>query len=796
MSDLFRHLRHAGRSLRRSPDFALSAALTLAVCIGANVAVFSMVDTLLLRPLPFPDAGRLVMIEKGGARGPNMLRLDVAPWMREMRAFSSVGLFTAGTLNLSGGIEPVHLKAAMVSPGFFAVLGIAPALGRTLRAEDHEKGGAYAVVLSDGLWKRMFGADPSVAGRMVQVNGRLTLVVGVMPPGFGFPDGSELWAPATIAETPFLGGLRQDFIARLRPEATVAQARAEGLMAGRQNIPKAPPTYSFDVVPLHDVLAGPIRPTLLLFLAAVAVVLLVGCANVANLVLARLTGRKAEMAVRAALGAGRMAIMSQALVEILLVALAGGLLGLLLAKASLSTLLALLPPDVAGLDRVAIDARAAGVALALSLASMLLVGLPAARIGRVELHEATRGAGQGLRTGHRYLPRVFAVAQMALAVLLSAGAALVGKSFVQLANADPGFQPRHVLTMSVSMMNRPYRAEPGVTPKERAARERARILGGYREILDRLRSVPGVESAAAVNGLPMNLRLPMRAPVRTEGAGPVLSTYRAATRGYFSTMKIPLIAGEDFADPPADRRTVIVSRGLARRLWGKDWRPGSRVQLWDDGPWADVIGVVGDVRSAGLEVEAPPEVYEPHSATQWPVMSLAVRTAGDPAALAGALREQIRSAAPSVPVFQVQPMERVVGSMLARRRASMLVLGLFAACAVLLAGVGVYGVSSYLVGLRTREFGIRLALGAGKRQVLREVLQRSAIDSAIAAVLGIAGAIALSRLLTSFLVNVAPTDPAVLALTCIALVAVGLAGSFVPARRASSVDAAITLRTE
>jgi len=800
MSDVLRHVRHALRSLRRSPVFTLSAILTLAVCIGANVAVFSTVDRLLLRPLPYPDADRIVLLEKGAAFGRNMLRMDVAPWVRDMRAFSSVGLFTSGTLNLAGGGEPEHVKATMVSPGFFAAIGLRPTVGRVLRAEDHEKGGAYAAVLSDRLWRRMFGADRSLPGRTILVNGRSTVVAGVMPPGFDFPDRSDLWVPATIAETPFIGGLRFRFIARLRPEATVAQARAEGEVAGRRNLTSLPRTYSFDVVPLQEVLSGPIRPTLLLFLAAVALVLLIGCANVTNLVFARVTARRAEMAIRAALGAGRSALIRQALVEIGLVSLAGGVAGLALAKTSLSTFLALMPADVAGLDRVGVDARAAAFALALSMVATLLVGLlPAWRIGRMDLQETTRGTGHGLRTGRRYLPRIFVVAEMALALVLSAGAALLVRSFVQLANVGPGLQPQHVLTMTVSTMNRTYRQEPGLSPTERSQMEFRRSVGTYRQILERVRSIPAVDDAAAINDLPMDARLPMRAEVRSENVGPILSMRRIVTPGYFSTMKIPIVAGQDFSDQAADHPTVIISRNLAHRLWGRDWTAGGRVHLLDspDEPWWEVIGVAGDVRSVGPEHDAPPEVYLRFGDGAWdPVMSIVVRAKGDPRQIAGAVRDEIRAASPSAPVYRVRPMPEVVAATIAVHRTSMLVLGLFAACAVLLAAMGVYGVTSYLVGLRTREFGVRVALGARSTQVLGAVLRQGAIDAAIAASIGVAGALALGRVMKSFLVNVAPTDPLVLAATSVGLVAIGIISSLAPARRAASVDPALTLRAE
>ena len=602
MSDVLRHVRHALRSLGRSPVFTLSAILTLAVCIGANVAVFSTVDQLLLRPLPYPDADRIVLLKKGAAFGRNMLRMDVAPWVRDMRAFSSVGLFTSGTLNLAGGGEPEHVKATMVSPGFFAAIGLRPTLGRVLRTEDHEKGGAYAAVLSDRLWRRMFGADRNLPGRTILVNGRSTLVAGVMPPGFDFPDRSELWVPATIAETPFIGGLRFRFIARLRPEATVAQARAEGEVAGRRNLTSLPRTYSFDVVPLQEVLSGPIRPTLLLFLAAVALVLLVGCVNVTNLVFARMTARRAEMAIRAALGAGRSALIRQALVEIGLVSLAGGVAGLALAKASLATFLALMPADVAGLDRVGVDVRAAAFALALSMVATLLVGLlPAWRIGRIDFRRPPGGPATGCVPG-----------------IATCRASSSSRRWRWHSCCRPA--PRSWSELRATGQRRPRPAaaarpdddrlddEPHLPAGTRALAHRSgslmeqrRSVGTYRQILERVRSMPAVEDAAAINDLPMDARLPMRAEVRIENVGPILSMRRIVTPRYFSTMKIPIVAGQDFSDQATDHPTVIISRNLAHRLWGRDWTAGGRVHLLDspDEPWWEVIGVVGDVRIRG-----------------------------------------------------------------------------------------------------------------------------------------------------------------------------------------------------
>jgi putative ABC transport system permease protein len=794
--DMLRHLRFAVRSLRRSPAFTLSAVLTLALCMGANVAVFSIVDTLLVRPLPYADAHQLVLIEKGAAWGPDHLRLDAARWIHEMRSFSSVGLFATGTLNLGGGDEPVHLKAAMVSPGFFAALGINPVLGRTLQADDHAKGGAYAVVLGHNAWRRFFAGDRSVPGRTVTINGRPTLVVGVMPPGFDFPDASEVWVPATLAETPFYGAVRGRFIARMRPGVTPEQARTEGERAAHENMTKLPSTYQFLVVPLAEVLYGPIRPALLLFLAAVAGVLLIGCANVANLVLARMNTRKGELAIRAALGAGRAALVGQALVEIAAVALVGAVLGLALAKLSLATLLSLMPPDVPGLERAGVDARAAVFALGLSLLAVLLVGLvAAARMGRLDLRNTGSGSAREVPARHRRLPRALVIGEMALAILLSSGAALLARSFFQLANVHPGFEPQRVLTMTLSTMNRTYRTSPGISAVEAAKIENDRVVKAYREITERILSVPGVEQAAAADRLPMNDRLPMKVTFEDDGRE-IQAVIRCVTPGFFSTMKIPLVAGRDFSAAGDGGAAVIVSRNLARRLWGKDWVPGQRLRFRRDGPGVEVIGVAGDVRSLGPEQPPPFELYEPHVADPFPVMSLAVRTRIDPRALTAPIREQIRSVDPSVPVFRVQTMERVMGAMLAPRRTSMLVLGLFAACAVLLAATGVYGVTSYVVGQRTREFGIRLALGARASQVLAGVVRQSALDAAIAAVLGLAGALALGRLLKSFLVNVAPTDPLVLGVTALALVAIGVASSLAPAFRASSVDPATTLRGE
>jgi len=396
---------------------------------------------------------------------------------------------------------------------------------------------------------------------------------------------------------------------------------------------------------------------------------------------------------------------------------------------------------------------------------------------------------------YRRLPRVLVIGEMALAILLSSGAALLARSFFQLSSVDPGFDPQRVLTMTVSMMSRTYRASPGISAEEAAKVENNRVVKAYREITERIASVPGVDQAAAADRLPMNDRLPMKVTFEDDG-NEIQAVIRYVTPGFFSTMKIPLLAGRDFSPAGDGGPAVIVSRNLARRLWGKDWVPGQRLRVRAGGPQLEVIGVAGDVRSLGPEQPPPFELYQPHSANPYPVMSLAVRACTDPRALAAAIREQIRAVDPSVPVFRVQTMEQVVGAMLAPRRTSMLVLGLFASCAVLLAATGVYGVTSYLVGQRTREFGIRLALGARASHVLAGVVRQSALDAAIAAILGLAGALALGRLLKSFLVNVAPTDPLLLGVTALALVAIGVASSLAPAFRASSADPAITLRVE
>lgn len=801
--------RHGLRTLARTPGFSAAAVLALALGIGATTVIFSVVDAVLLRPLPYDRPERLAVVLH---RGTN----PVAPanffdWRREASSFERMGAAEAWSPNVAGGDQPEKVDAVRVTADVLPLLGVRPLLGRVFLPDEEQPGREHVVVLGYRLWQRRYAGDESVLGRTVTLDGTPYTITGIMPPGFAFPPfwstGAELWAPLPLAER--AANRRAQSLrvfARLKDGIGLERARAEmATIAAR--LEQSYPGTNRQVVAraLDDIVVGNVRAALLVLLGAVGFLLLISCANVAHMLLARAAARHKEIALRVALGASRARMIRQLLTESLVLALAGGAAGVGLAAAGLRALMAAGPARLPRLETVALDGRVLAVTIAVSVLTGIVFGLaPALQASRRDLTESLREGERGstVGTGHHRLRRVLMGSELALALVLLVGAGLMIRTFAALRGIDPGFQPGHVLTGVVSVTG----AKAGEPARRRAF---------YAEVLEQVRALPGVVSAGAINHLPLAGDTwgfgfhveghPLPAPGDMPGA-----TYRVVMPGYFRTMGLPILRGRDFVDrddleAPA---VVIVNEWLAERYWPGVDPVGRRMTLGEPGPDATWLTVVGIARNAVRgEWAATPdeEVYLPllqsrsyleSTRPQYSFLTLVVRTAGDPAALSPALRAAVRAADASVSLSSVQTMDAVVAQSTSSPRFYLLLLGTFAAVALAMAAVGIYGVTSYSVARRTNEIGIRMALGAKPADVLRLVMGEAAAVAAAGAIAGMVAALALSRLMAGLLYGVAATDPTTFAAVCAVLTLVALAATYVPARRAAGVEPLAALRCE
>ncbi len=805
MNTLFQDVRYAFRSLRKSPGFAAAAIATLALGIGANAAVFSLVRGVLLRPLPFPEPERLVAIaesnrEKGWgtitASPPNFF-----DWQSESRSFSAMGAYTTTAATLTGRGEPEQLNATVATAGFFPALAVAPQLGRAFGEAETVRGNERAVVLSHGLWMRRFGGDPGIVGGAIQLDGEPHTVLGVMPPGFRFPeDGADLWAP--LAFGPELSTQRGahylNVVARRRSDAPLGEARAEIRSIAdrlRARYPRSNEGYTAVVTPLSETLVGDVRPALLILLAAVGLVTLIACANVANLLLIRASRRGAEMAIRTALGAGRLRLARQLLTESLVLALAGAAAGLALASGSLDLVLRLAPANVPRLSEVRIDAGVLAFTAAWTLAAAVVFGLApalsAVRSGPMRGLRAT-GADAASGRGAVRLRRVLVAGQVAIALVLLVGAGLLVKSLTRLSAVDPGFRAENVLAFDVTLPEKRY-------PDEARQAQFTELL------LARMRALPGTRSAGAVFGLPltgMSFSSSMRIDGAPEGSDEPSAQLRVASADYFRTLGIPLLAGRIFG--PEDRsgapHAILVSASGAKKLWPQGNALGRRVRFGarpgETRIEGEIVGIVGDVRDDELGVGPVPEFYASLAQAPTSFFHVAIRTAGPPGRLADAVRSEVRRLDPDLVVNGLSSLGEIVSRSVARPRFTARLLLLFAGMALALSAVGIYGVIAFAVAQRTREIGIRMALGADRVEVRRLVLADGMRLVLGGLVVGVAGALGASRLLTGLLFEVQPADPATHAGVSLILIAVALAACWIPARRASRVEPMAALRSE
>jgi len=815
MKALLQDLRYACRLLLRSPGFTLLAALTLALGIGANAAIFSVANSVLLKPLPYRDSGRL-MIVYSQFLGLGFDRFWVDPmeftdYKRWNRSFQSLGAYTTGEVNVSGRGEPVRADAARVSAGLFTTLGVDAQVGHYFSAADDLPNTEKVVVLSDGLWRRAFAADPAIVGRRIKVDGDDRTVAGVMPPGFTIGNERvEVWVP--LALDPAKPGNRGShylyMVGRLKPDVSLAQARGEidGLIARwKRELPDThtpdPKEHRLIVKPLLDDLVGEIRPKIRLLMGAVGLVLLIACVNVANLLLARAEARQKEVAVRTALGAPRGRLIRQFLTESVVLALLGGVFGLLLAYLGVKAIVAANLESIPRAGEIGLDSRSILFTLGISLLTGLLFGLAPALHSRAGSFFASLKEG-GQRTtagsGRQWLRRVLVVAEVAFAAMLVIGGGLLIRSFWLLQKVDPGFDPKGVLALQVSLPKTVY-AKP------------EQVTGFYQRLLDRLSHLPGAASVAAVSGLPPNRPVnandtDFESVPRTETGPPHNVDYwQFVSRDYFKTMGIRLVDGRSFAptDAKGSAGVVVINQTMAKLFWPKRSPLGDRIKSsGDKDPWLTVVGVVADVKQGGLDHKTGTEIYFLQDQAQESVgdvprtMYLVLRTPGDPMSLASAARSEIRRLDPTLPVANVQTMTKAVYESVGQPRFIAFLVLIFAIVALTLAAVGIYGVLAYMVELRTREIGVRMALGAQAAQVLQMILSQGAWLVGSGLVLGVLGALALRRALASVLFGVAPNDPGIFAGVLVVLALVGFTACYLPAHRATRVDPLVALRRD
>ena len=801
---LAQDLRRGFRNLAKSPGFAAAAIVVLALGIGANTAIFSVVNGVLLEPLPYPDPGRLVRVWHTPPQSsfPGLRTFGVSPanyldWEREARSFEHMALFRFIGLNLTGSGSPEALTAAQVTADFFSVLEARPLLGRTFGRPESEPGAAPVAVLSHDLWKTRFGGDPGIVGRDVRLNDRLYRVVGVMGPKVRLPDFAQVWVP--YEWTPEQRATRSNHnalvIARLRPGVERSAAQTEmSLLSDRlaRQYPDDDAGWGALVVPLREDLVADVRPVLLVLLGAVAFVLLIACANIANLVLARTLGRRRELAVRSALGASRARLVQQLVSETLLLALAGGALGLFLAQFGVEAIVAFLADDLPRSAEVALDARVLAFTFLLAVATGLLAGIvPAWRSTRGDVAGPLRqGSGRTVGEGDpgARTRGLLVVSEVALSLVLLVGAGLMVRSLWLLQRVDPGFDPRNVVTMHLDLPKSKY-AEP--------VRQHTFLT----QLLERLRALPGVEAAGAVSDLPLTGT--QNWPIAIEGrpSPPVSQQPNVVTAivggDYFRALRIRLLAGRLFtpADAADSPGVILVSESMAKRFWPGESALHKRLTTaFLPGP-REVVGIVADLKQEGLDVREPiSAMYLPES--QFPLrgIDVAIRTT-NPGAAAGAV-SAVRSVDPDLPVLRLGSLEAIRIGSLARQRFGMILLAGFAGLALLLAAVGISSVLAYSVRRRRREIGIRIALGAKTSDVLRLVVLQGLRPAAVGMILGIAGALGLGRALSSLIFGVRASDPATFAAVALLLGAVAVAACLVPARRAAAVSPTTALRDE
>jgi putative ABC transport system permease protein len=805
-------LRYALRKLTKAPAFAAIAILTVGLGIGANTAIFSLVNGVLLRPLPFPDAERIVYIEgknpQAGITDSNISYLDFTDWSQQTDLFASTAAYWTGTANFGAdGAEPERVPRAGVTTGFFSVLGVQPVLGRTFVPGDDKGWPQTVAIISHGLWKRRFGSDPAIVGKQVQMSSWPLTIIGVMPSGFEYPEQTQVWVTTAV-------NLRDEprdnrvwsAIARLNTGIDLKQAQTRLSAINAQLDKQFHETnkgWDVFVSTLHERLVREVKPSLLALLGAVGFVLLIACANVANLLLARSAARQKEIAIRAAMGASRTRVLRQMLTESILLSAIGGAAGLVLSIWLTDVLMSMLPEGAPRLEQIGIDYRVLTFALGVSALTGILFGIvPALEASKLDVISALKEGGRS-GEGHRRTSArsLLLIGEVALSLMLLVGAGLLIKSFLRLQEVRPGFNAHNVLISNLALQG----------PKYKDDRQSVEF---FRQLIERLEVVPGVQSAGGSVNLPLNASgygigrgfIPEGRPLTVDEAKDAM--FSTITGDYFRALQIPLLSGRTFeprdnADGP---KVVIINETTAKRHFGSPTAAiGKRLSIWaafrghrrDEEFMREIVGVVGDTKTGSLTGEGGMQIYVPHAQdSQWNFMGLAIRTAGDPAAFATTLRREVQALDKDQPIYNVRTMDDVVANSLGTRRVSMQLFAIFAIAALLLAAIGIYGVMAYSVTQRTQEIGIRMALGAQRSDMLRMIFWQSFTLVIVGIVVGILASIGLTRFLGTMLYGVHATDVVTYAGVIGLLGIAAVLASYIPARRAMNVDPMVALRYE
>ena len=801
MNTLLQDIRYGFRMLLKHKGFTAVAVLALGLGVGANTAIFSLVNGVLLRPLQFPNAERIVYFEgknpTAGITDSNISFLDFTDWSQQTDLFASTAAYWTASANLGAdGAEPERVPRAGVTNGFFNVLGVQPFLGRAFLPEEDKPGTITSAVISHGLWKRRFGSDPAIVGKQVQISSRPITIVGVMPPGFEYPEQTQVWVTSAVnvSEEP-RDNRSWSAIARLNPAIDVQQAQTRLSAINAQLDKQFHETnkgWDVSVSTLHERLVREVKPSLIALLGAVGLVLLIACANVANLLLARGAARQKEIAIRAAMGASRTRVLRQMLTESILLSAIGGIAGLLLSLWLTQVLMSMLPEGAPRLEQIGIDYRVLTFALVVSALTGILFGIvPALQASKLDVTSALKEGGRS-GEGHRRTSArsLLLIGEVALSLMLLVGAALLIKSFLRLQEIRPGFNSHNVLIANLAL--------PGAKYKDQ------QFVEFFRQLAERLEAVPGVQAVGGSINLPLNASgymigrgfIPEGRPLNVdENRDAIFSTI---TGDYFKALQIPLLAGRTFEprDNADGQKVVIINETAAKHHFGSPAEAiGKRLSIWHDEKFMrEIVGVVGDTKTGSLTGDGGAQIYVPHAQdSQWNFMGLVIRTAGDPAAFAPTLRREVQALDKDQPIYNVRTMDDVVANSLGTRRVSMELFAVFACAALLLAALGIYGVMAYSVTQRTREIGLRMALGAQKSDVLGLVIRQGMILTVIGVVVGLAGSFALTRLIGNLLYGVAATDPMTFLAIPLLLLFVALIACYLPARRATKLDPTIAL---
>jgi putative ABC transport system permease protein len=804
MNNLWQDLRYGARMLAKKPGFTAIAVVTLALGIGATTAIFSVVNAVLLRSLAFEEPEKLIKVWGNTAKNPQDKVPTSSPnfrdWREQSGSFSNMAAYFEFAFNLTGTDEPERVAGAPASAELFPTLGIKPALGRSFTADEDKPGADNVVVLSHGLWQRRFGSDPNIVGRTIALDGNAVTIIGVMPQGFYFPSkATELWIPLALnPESTARMSFFLDVIARLKPGVTLEQAQAEmNAISARlaEAYPKSNTGWGANLVPLHEETVGEVRPMLLLLMGVVGFVLLIACANVINLLLVRAVSRQREIAIRSALGASRLRLVRQLLTESITLSLLGGALGLVIAAWGVDLLFALAPDAIPRAREVGVDTRVLAFTLCVSVLTGIVFGIaPALQTSKLDLTTALKEGGRTGVEGRHRLRGVLVIAEIAIALVLLIGGGLLVKSYIRLQQVNPGFDARNVLVTEIALPTGKYKDE-------------AQWGAFYEQAIGRISTLPGVEACGATTSIPLrgidSKQLfyiegrPHGSPQDYTG-----SSSRTITPGYFRALNIAILRGRDVTeqDREGSPGVAVVNEAYQRRFFPGEDPIGKRLKLGrgpdSDSPYLTIVGVVSDIKHTGLNKEAAPEFYLSYLQSPEFLMTVAVKTDREPQAILAAIRNEIAAIDRDQPLAKVALLEQLLSDSVAGQRFNTLLLGLFATLALALAVVGVYGVMSYSAAQRTQEIGIRIALGAQRKDIMKLIVGQGLTLTVIGVAIGLIASYGLTRLLEKFLFGISATDTMIFAAVSVLLCAVTLLACFIPARRATRVDPMVALRYE